>query len=233
MVEDIQNIIESVVNSIDKTIDIKKFEDADLIDTKLYICGSFKWLKVGDTVLDEDDRDSVVTEIGANYIIVHKGSLFTWTSRVLTIVKDIYFFRGTPLATNSEWLQFAKNEDSKTPFVWLVEPTSETFYEANNSLERESDLRIFFLDKTDLKYTTKEHHDNVIEYLSPWVDGFLDVIRNDIQNFRKFDSYSRKVLSRFGTETPSGYESNIIDSNLSAIEIRFTLPIKKGAKCIC
>lgn len=229
--KDIQDIVKSIVDDIDKTILIDKIENADLIQTKLFVC-SLKWLRVGSVVLDDQDRDAVVTEIGDNYIVVQKTNPFTWTSKILTIVKDIYWFTGTPRATNGEWLEDSTNEDNKTPFVWLVEPTNETFFNSDQGLERESNLRIYFLDQTQPKYTTSQHHELVIKPLRAWVDAFLVAIDKN-EDFARFDSYDLKALSRFGVESPQGFEANIIDSNLSAIELRFNLPIRKNAKCLC
>lgn len=231
MVRDIQDIVEEIVNDIDKTIVVVKIEDATLLQTILYVC-ELKWLRVGSVVTDGLGHTVTVIEVGSNYIIVEKDPLFTWTSLLITIEEPIYYFRGTPMATNEEWLNFAVNEDAKTPFVWLVEPTNETFFTNGQSLERESDLRLYFLDKTLPKRTTKEHHDLVVKHLRAIVDGFLSVIERD-KGFGRYDSYSQRVLSWFGTESASGYEAVILDSNLSAIEIRLTLPIRKGAKCLC
>lgn len=232
MRKDIQDIVEEIVLSIDKTIRISRVELFDMPNTKLFICEK-KWLEVGQLILDDQGREATITTIGENFVTILKSQPFyDWTSKYFTIVKDIYYFRGTPLATNAEWLSYARNEDGKTPFVWLLEPTEEEFYKNGQGLERTSDLRLYFLDKTKVGNTVKQHHDNVLKYLNDWVDGFLLAIEKD-QSFAKYDSFKTKNISRFGIETSKGYERNILDSNLCAVEVRLSLPIRNGAKCLC
>lgn len=228
---DIQDIVEDIVNSIDKTVKIDRFENAVEILTKLYVC-EFKWLEVGSDVLDDQNRPAQVQEIGSNYIVVRKQDPFVWTSKTITIVKDIFYFRGTPLATNTEWLEYSTHESFKTPFVWLVEPTTEVEFANGQGLERESDLRIYFLTGTLSQYTVKQKHDISIAYLRTWVEGFKLAIKKN-KLFANVESYTTKNISFFGVESPQGYEANIIDANLSAIELRFTLPIRKRANCLC
>lgn len=232
MRKDIINIVGEIVADIDKTVKVGKTYFPENREFRMDVC-SLKWLKIGSVILDNQNRPSTVTQIGENYIVVHKDDPFVWTSKYFTIVQDIYYFKGSPLATNQEWKFFEKDETDKVPFVWLVSPTTEVFYNNGQANERESDLRLFFLDITSPTYTVQQHHDNVIKYLNAWIDAFLEVINKNRRDFGRFDSYTLKEISRFGVETPQGVENNIIDSNLSAIELRFTLPIKKSAKCLC
>lgn len=239
MRKDIINIVGEIVDSIDKNVIIRKIENADLSSVKLFYECSLKWLKEGDVIFyikDEETREATVTEIGDGFIIVLKTEPdYVWESNYFTISNPIYYFKGTPLATNSEFQVKDLNEDFKTPFIWLVEPTDELFHENDNStLERESELRIFFCDKTNFEeFTVQQHHDNVIKYLNDWVDGFMEVIKKDTADFGKLKTFKAKNVSFLANETPKGYEKNIIDSNLSAVDVRFTLPIRKGAKCLC
>jgi len=230
MREDIQNIIENVVSSIDKTITVTRIEDGAVATSKLFVC-DLKWLEVGQTIMDDQNRTALITSVGSNFVTIVKNPNYVWDSKVFTIIKDIYFFRGTPLAVDAEWVQYARIEEQKTPFVWLVGETQEKFFAKNQSLERESELRIFFLDIIDIrKNTTKQIHDNRLKYLNLWVDAFFQVIAKD-SIFGLFDSWDSKNISRFGIETPQGYEKLIIDSNLCAVEVKFTLPIYKDEKC--
>jgi hypothetical protein len=38
---------------------------------------------------------------------------------------------------------------------------------------------------------------------------------------------------RFGKETNDGIETMILDETLSAVELRVSLPVRKGQHCIC
>jgi hypothetical protein len=140
--------------------------------------------------------------------------------------------RGTALAVNGEWTKLSNDERNKTPFVWMVKPIVEEYFGEKSNIERLSDLRLYFLDSTNVSYTESEINDNVLKPLWAWVDAFIEVIKKD-RGFDYVKSYSTRELNRFGTETAQGFEANIIDSNLSAIEVRFTLPIKKSNSCLC
>lgn len=230
MRRNIEDIIEGIVDSIDKTILINKIFDGDWLQTTLYTC-DYKWLIVG-SVVSDGINTAVVTEIGDEYFVITKDTLFTWTSKVATIVQDMYFMRGTALAVNGEWQKLSKTVKEKTPFVWLVKPTVERTNANGQGLERTADLRLYFLDNTLLKYKEEEVTNNVIKPLWAWVMAFFKAIDSN-SDFTKFDNYDTRELSRFGTETPQGFEANIITANLSAIEVKFTLPIRRGAKCLC
>jgi hypothetical protein len=236
----IEDIIDGVVDSIDKTCVVSKIVDADQVLTTLYLC-DLKWIKIGSIVSDELGNEVIVSEVGSNYIVVDKaqyiidnnGASFVWTSKKLTIIKDIYYVKGTALAVNGEWTKLTRDEREKTPFVWLVKPTTETTNLNGQGIVRSAELRIYFLDATDVKnYTESEHNEKVLTPLWQWVLGFFDAIKKN-KDFANIDSYTSRELNRFGTESPQGFESNILDSNLSAIELRFTLSIRNGAKCLC
>jgi hypothetical protein len=238
MRRNIEDITEEIVQSIDKTILINKIFDGDEIQTTLYVC-DVKWIKVGSIVSDEIGNQVPVIEVTDEYIVVDKtqyiidnGYSFLWTSKKLTIIQNIYFMRGTALAVNGEWQKLSKTVKQKTPFVWLVKPTLERTNANGQGLERTSDLRLYFLDNTLLQYKEEEVTTNVIKPLWAWVMAFFKAIEIN-PDFGKFDNYDTRELSRFGTETPQGFEANIITANLSAIEVKFTLPIRRGAKCLC
>jgi len=230
MRRNIEDIIEEIVQSIDKTILINKIFDGDEVETTLYTC-DYKWLVVG-SVISDGTNTATVTEVGDEYFVITKDPLFTWTSKTATIVQSIYYMRGTALAVNGEWQKLSKTSKQKTPFVWLVKPTIERTNSNGQGLERTSDLRLYFLDNTLLKYKEEEVTNNVIKPLWAWVMAFFKAIDSS-SDFAKFDNYDTRELSRFGTETAQGFEANIITANLSAIEVKFTLPIRRGAKCLC
>jgi len=222
---------EDIVDKIDKTFKVRKIEGAELLTTKLFPC-SFKWLKVGDIVLDDQDRDSTVIQIGADFIVVQKGEPFTWTSNTFTAIKEFHFIAGTPLDVNSEWLKKSVIQGNKLPLFWLALPTNETFFANGQGLERESSVRLFVIDQSLLKYTVDEYYSQVMKYLVAYLEAFKMALKKN-QLFANVDSFDEKELYRLGSENADGFEAVILDSNLSAIEIRFTLPIRKRENCLC
>lgn len=230
MRRNIEDITQELVEGIDKTIHVRRIFNGSFLQTKLYVC-ELKWLVIG-SIITDGTNTATVSEVGEDYIVIDKETDYTWTSKTFTIVQNMYYMRGTPLAVNAEWQKLSKTVKNKTPFVWLVKPTSEVNYGLKSNLDRESDLRIYFLDKTKIEYTEQQHTDLVIKPLWAWVLAFFEVIKKD-RGFNPIVTYTTRELSRFGTETAQRFESNIITANLSAIEVRFTLSIKKSAKCLC
>lgn len=221
---------EEIIAKIDKTFRITKIDFADVITTKLFVC-STKWLKVGDFVLDDENRSATITEVGDGWIVVRKTTPFIWTSKTFISIKDFIFFAGTPLDVNSEWLKSSIIQSNKLPLFWLVLPTSETINANGQGLERESQIRLFIIEQSNLKYTVEEYYFYVMKYLMAYLEAVKDAIKKN-KLFASIESFEQRELYRLGSESPDGFEALILDSNLSAIEVRFTLPIRKrGCDC--
>jgi hypothetical protein len=219
-----------IIGKIDKVFRITRVEFADVITTKLFVC-STKWLKVGDFVRDEENRGVTITDVGEGWIVVRKESPFVWDSKTFISVKDFIFFAGTPLDVNSEWLKSSIIQTNKLPLFWLPLPTNETFNLNGQGLERESSIRLFIIEQSELKYTVEEYYFYVMKYLYTYLDAMKDAIKKN-KLFANIESFEQREFYRLGSESADGFEAVILDSNLSAIEIRFTLPIRKrGCEC--
>jgi hypothetical protein len=228
----LKDIVKGIVDSIDKTFIVSKVEGAELITPKLYIC-SLKWLKIGDVILDDQDRPATVTQVGSNFVVVEKDDPFIWTSKTFTVQTTFYFKAGTPLDVNSEWLKQNNNVDLKLPMFFMPLPTTEQVYANGQGLARLSQVRIFAIQSTELRYSVDEHYSNVMYYIEAYCEAFKDAIKKNRRDFDNVDLYDEKEFYRFGSESLEGFEANVLDSNLSAKELRFALPIKSGAKCLC
>jgi hypothetical protein len=227
----IAHIIGDVIGAIDKTIRIDSVVDVGMSD-KLFVC-EFKWLKVGDVVIHAPGETATVSQIGENYIIVANNSSFDWTNSFLTIDTNFTYVYGTRDSVNAEWLQLSRNEDDKLPLFVLVVPTREDDHVAKSGLDRESSIVMYVCQRFTSGQTVTEIYDTVIAEIWHYVIAFLGQIDNDY-SFKMLEDYKSRELPFFGDETKDSFESVIVDSLLSAIELRFTLPIRKGAKiCLC
>lgn len=227
----LKDIVSQIVTDIDQNFTVSKIELPDNISTKLFLC-DLKWLKVGDTLDDNDGHFVTITTVGSNFVTVFKENPFTWTSKKVTAFKVFHFIAGTPLDVNSEWLKKSIVQENKLPLFWLALPTNETFFTNGQGLERESQVRLFIIDQSLLKYTVDEYYSQVMKYLVAYLDAFkLSLKKNKL--FANIDSFEEKELYRLGSENADGFEAVILDSNLSAIEVRFTLPVRKRENCIC
>jgi hypothetical protein len=139
---------------------------------------------------------------------------------------------GTKLATNLEWTKMSNDVKTKTPIIWLLETTRERVFGRGDSREREFEIRMYFLDETNIKdYATKDHREQVVRPMQQLVLEFIETIKRspEYQTIEEYEMYS---FSRFGVQQDNGYFKNILDANLSGVELRLTLTkFKSNCKC--
>ena len=161
------------------------------------------------------------------------------TTDIADIVEDIvsqmggnlFFQTGTRLAANQEWTMADSNLQNKLPLVWLLETINERFYGIQSPLERESELRIFFLNETDItQFYTEDHRANVVQPMTDLARQFIQVV-DSTPSFKKIEQYQIRTFSRFGVESQKGVIQNILDANLSGVELQVTLPVYKSYTC--
>jgi hypothetical protein len=237
---DIYNIVkQQIFDKLDKTIKVKSLEPVSG-KLKMYVCGSVKWARVGKTLRTNTSLanfpivsvDYVNNTLILDFPLTPLGAPISWTGDTGTL-NDVYFFIGTPLRTNAEWLSFSNNEMLKTPFIWLVEPTREKKLGVSSIIERESDIRLLLLDNNNsANWLTKNVHENRLGALYNLASEIENVANDNVKWFKEIETVDVKNYTRFGTETPQGFEANIIDADLTGVEMRFTLKVIKQA-CNC
>jgi hypothetical protein len=143
-----------------------------------------------------------------------------------------FFISGTRLATNREWTLADKDLTKKTPIIWLLETTEEEHFGRGDSREFEASMRIFFLDETNIKdFYTEDHRREVVLPMQKLVDQFIETINND-SRFQTIESFRIRTFSRFGVEQENGMFQNILDANLSGVELVLSLTkFKENCKC--
>lgn len=120
----------------------------------------------------------------------------------------------------------------KTPIVWLLEMVRYKAYGRENTKEWESELRLFILDETDVtNFYVEDHRINVVLPMEKLANEVIESVNNN-KTFQRVDEYDVYSFSRFGVEKDNGVFQNILDANLSGIELRFTLVKYKG-NCKC
>jgi hypothetical protein len=211
----IQNIVNSITNEINGVY--------DPLTERTNVC-STKWLRVGKKVIDATLNEFVVTEIEPGEWIKAKNendpTLFL--DGMFTIPEP-YFLAGTKLTANREWTLPTNDVTQKTPIVWLLDAIRYRKFGRENPTDFETDLRVFFLDETDIvNFYTMDHRTNVVEPMTELINDFLNVINANVQ-FKPILEFDLITFSRFGVEVENGMFENILDANLSGVELRFTL----------
>lgn len=229
---EVSSYIEDLVNSIDNTIAGKWSND----DQVTYVpCGGFKWLRVGKTFTNDAGTVFICTEINeqAKYIKSKKVNLSDSgiADGILYINQPLFKF-GTKIATNNEWTLIGPNVTAKTPLFWLLDNLEITRGGRMSNIDFECDLRFFIIDETDVvNYYVKDHVQNVVVPMSKLADEFMNLIKG-IPSIIPVETYIVKHFTRFGVETQNGFVANILDANLSGVELRFKITkLKENCKC--
>jgi hypothetical protein len=222
MINDISQSIQDLVNSINTTIEGVYLPAPDEFTT---VCNT-KWARVGKVIKDAQNNEFLITEIDYDNWI--KAGVIDGEITLPTP----YFVPGTKIEANREWTIAENDLTKKTPLVWLLHGIRYNSFGRESVIAWESDLRIFFLDETDvLNYYTKDHLNNVVIPMTKLADEFIKVVRNN-RKYQRVDEWEILEFSRFGSEQENGYFKNILDANLSGVELRITLrKYKENCKC--
>ena len=228
---------DEVIEKLDNLLTVKNvIVDGDRI--RVSVCG-LKWSRETKSVTDIEETvfyiESVDHETNTLTLIAIYDELGEVVEPVgnLTIERP-KFFIGTPLKTNEEWKTFSKNEMKKVPFIWQVEPTKEKKQPLNSQNERTSEVFFVLLDNSSSdKWLTKEVHQNRLQSLYNLVTEIEKAINSNKLWFEEMKTaIDVKNFNRFGTETIQGFDRNIIDADLTGIEMKFTLVVRKQS-CKC
>lgn len=222
MINDISQSIQDLVNSISTTIEGVYLPAPNEFTT---VCNT-KWARVGKTITDAQNNEFLITEI--NYDNWIKAGIIDGE----ITLPNPYFVPGTKIEANREWTIAENDLTKKTPLVWLLHGIRYNSFGKESVLTWESDLRIFFLDETDvLNYYTKDHLNNVVIPMTKLAEEFIKVVKNNRQ-YQRVDTWEILEFSRFGSEQENGYFKNILDANLSGVELKITLKkYKENCKC--
>ena len=221
MTKDVSQAVEDLVNQIDTYL----LAMYDPILEKSFTCDT-SYARVGKYITDTVNGPLLITEIDTDVYLVAGNA-----TGVLSLPEP-YFVPGTKISANNEWTKVSNDLTTKTPLVWLLHDVRYQRFGRESVYEWESDLRIFFLDETDIvNYYTKDHIDNVVLPMSKLAEKFIEVVKNN-RNYKTIDNYEIINFTRFGTEQTGGYFQNILDANLSGVELRIKLTkYKENCKC--
>lgn len=228
--KDVSEIFEEIVNAIDNSISINSMS---VVNGKLrvYTCDT-KWLRIGKKVSGKVLGGSIVS----SFVTALVTDTYFELDNV-NIVSDILIPKptamfGTRTATNNEWNLKTANLMDKTPIIWCLELVNELHYGFESSLERDIEMKVFFLDETDiLNYYTKDHRTQVVKPMIALAHAFKEVIDKNAL-MKRIVNFNVLGFSRFGTESVTGMIENILDANLSGASVQFNLSkYKDGCKC--
>jgi hypothetical protein len=229
MTNEVSEVIKEVFTAIDNTV-VGVFDSAN---DRTNMCDT-KWIKPLMIVTDSNgDQYRILT--------VESDEWVTWEPVQQNNTNDLegvitlpapFWITGTMLAANREWTIASNNLLSKLPLVWLLEVIRMTKYGRESTYDFDADVRLFFLDETNaVQFYTADHRANVMYPMEKLSGEFIRCI-NDNKSFKTLEDYELITFSRFGTEQREGIFQNILDANLSGVELRVRLT-KYKANCKC
>ena len=231
--KDIYNIVQDeIFTLLDKSVKITSVSNISTVFT-VELCHN-KWVRVGQDLTDTDDKLWRITSIDIDGIITCNkptGATDLVKHQTLTIKQPIFIF-GTQINANNTYLKLNKDSRLKLPLVWLVASINEEEFGVRSSIERKSSIKVLFLDDNNPKqYLTNDYRLNVVSPMIGLKDEFIRVVQ-DNNLFETLDNWNVKTFDRLGQESDNGFINNIIDENLSGVELTITLPIRK-TNCKC
>lgn len=227
MTDEITYIVGDIVSRIDNSI----FASINNETGRLDICDT-KWLRKGKIFYDDASLPYQVFDIEYNESMIAIADGHAGIYNGLGFIQSPLYLNGTKLSTNAEWTKFSKDVTRKTPFIWLLDVIRERKYGRGDSRDFSADLRLFFLDETNIKdYYAADHRREVVYPMKRLAEAFLEVIEKD-RSFETIDDIEFISFNRFGVERDNGMFQNILDANLSGVEMRLTLT-KRKQNCKC
>lgn len=226
---DIDKIVENeIIAKINTAIKVKTASAIVDGEQTLTFCNQ-KFLRLFDTVSFGDTTFDIVSNDGLNVVI---STLTPIEIHSIMNISLPFYHRGTPRALNSEWSQISNDERDKLPGVWLLNPVDETF-SLKNDVERTAEIMLFIMCSADLSHdvTSDLREKNVFPMLQ-LAKEIERAIASNPKFFNRLESYKTRDYSIFGTENTNGMIKQIIDSELSALSMAFSLEILKE-NCNC
>ena len=178
----------------------------------------------------------VLNETGKEFLFnskfTIKGNIIP--SEIELVMEGLKYYHGTVIATKEE-LKMKELSSEKFPMAFLLEVLDDEFNnEEDSSIDRESQLRLFFLSETDeVNWDTNEHYEYSIKPMRNLVYKFINYL-NKSSKIGKFDSFNAINHAKFGVYVSmKGHTQRIFNDKLSGVELKINLPIKKTRNCSC
>lgn len=233
MITDVADEVGYLVQSMDCTI-VGKLNTE--IEPNEWVTCDGKWARVGKIVIDPATGNSftIVSAVENMYFVLEPlpTNLTSDAPGNVLLLPNPFYLSGTKIAANNEWSKVSNSLMAKTPVIWLLELIRFRRFGRESAIDFESELRLFFLDETNVtQYYTSDHRSNVVSPMNQLGEVFLNTIQANRQ-YKVIEQSDFITFSRFGVEQDQGVFKNILNANLSGVELRLTLTkYKQNCKC--
>ena len=160
----------------------------------------------------------------------------TIAPKTIFTLYQVYFFHGTPAATQEELVKI-KNENNKTPMIWLWENYKESIFEFE-MIERRISVELYALTQPPEllpRMQTDEIYNECIDAMQRLIEFFVETLRYRTDIFYTDElEYETENFARFGIIARSlGSAKQIFTSNLSGVSFSATLELTYKDNCKC
>lgn len=226
----VANVLDTFIDSLDYSLKIVSVSYDSPNNITSFVVNRLLYLRDFSKILVDSVEYSVINVNYSNksFDIIGNFQLATTLS-----VKKPYYTHGTPYMANVKLDSAGKVRELTYPIVYLLEVLRESIpSNIDSSIATIPDIRLFFLDESNFK-------DNDTDGLySKWVVGqrdFCDFVLASIRKSKLFD-YPTQIeiytFAKFGQYvTDKGSISSVFDKELSGVELRMSLPIRKICDC--
>lgn len=221
-------IVRDLVNLLDFTFVIDNATDNGDGTYTLESCNTYHLQATPNCPIIIDGSSYTITEVQSNEYIIVKGASIPVVTEFA--VPKPYYFHGTVLNTNVELSRI--DYFNKFPMVYLLEVITDTFNNEDEAVERESDLRLFFLTSANFQdWKTGDHYKEAILPMRSLAYNFINILNSNkiISNFAQYSMVNRVNFGVYVTD--KGNTERIFNDNMSGVELRLTLPIKRDLSC--
>lgn len=197
---------------------------------------STKYAAYGYLITDPDDVARKIVEIKCDeYIIVESDiepNAGTWT-----LYSPVYL-HGTPKAINAEATNTIQAGGQIYPLIWFLEIAQfDRSYDPLSMIQDTPDIRMFFMDEANYRdWDTYEHYEQVIKPMINLADMMCKSIRDDGRfdklETTRFTNHAKFGLRYTNPKTADNYShvKNLLNENVSGVELRLKVPIRKSCK---
>tara|TARA_R110002153_G_scaffold209897_1_gene362497 strand:+ start:12947 stop:13660 length:714 start_codon:yes stop_codon:yes gene_type:complete len=234
MIKETVDIVEELISQLDIVVKFKSIVDNGDSTYTIETCNTGYLFPCYEFKIDGVDY-KVINEIGKDFIFNErftiKGNIVPTTTEIT--LDSLKYYHGTVIATKEELSRKELSSD-KFPMAFLLEIIEDDFNNKDDSrVDRNSQLRLFFLSETDENnWTTNEHYEFSIKPMRNLLYKFIAHL-NDSNLIGKIDSYKATNHAKFGVYLSSkgGHTQRIFNDKLSGVELGIDLPILKSRQC--
>lgn len=234
MIKETVDIVEDLISGIDVIVKFKSVTDNLDGTYTIESCNTGYLFPMYEFDIDGVNY-KVLNEIGKEFVFNErftiKGNIIPTATEVT--LNSLKYYHGTVIATKEELAKKELSSD-KFPMAFLLEILEDDFNNVDDSrVDRNSQLRLFFLSETDENnWTTNEHYEFSIKPMRNLLYKFIAHL-NESNKIGKINSYKAINHAKFGVYLSSkgGHTERIFNDKLSGVELRIDLPILKSRDC--